>query len=392
MYSIQGDISSHLDMIERNPMIITYNSIMRLLVYTFGFARTDLMFCSFPFILSLSVVIKYLTIRFIINDFCNIEGLTEFISDKMLILGSIAISFAAPVFSFLNFYSNSYYRGFFSTSIWHNPTTIVMLPFSLLLFWFSYKFIFIKDEKFKNFLLIVIFSFINLFTKPAFLMPFLPTFLIFLFFNIFHNRKILTKRSAVILIVLLFVSAVFIFFGIFLFSKLVSFKNINISPIVTIGLHNRNYDISSLSIYFSNLIFNTNFDNTILIYLLFIFIWILKFVFANAFSLSTFFCLNKKTSMLYLYSAICFILSLAIFLFISEKGSRANDGNFSWQIVPCEIIMMITSFNVLLYDKFKNKKLDNFDFVSVVCFGLLFVQLYDGLIYIQKLIFEGVIY
>jgi hypothetical protein len=161
---------------------------------------------------------------------------------------------------------------------------------------------------------------------------------------------------------------------------------------VTIGLHNRNYDISSLSIYFSNLIFNTNFDNTILIYLLFIFIWILKFVFANAFSLSTFFCLNKKTSMLYLYSAICFILSLAIFLFISEKGSRANDGNFSWQIVPCEIIMMITSFNVLLYDKFKNKKLDNFDFVSVVCFGLLFVQLYDGLIYIQKLIFEGVIY
>jgi hypothetical protein len=78
MYSIQEDQTFHLNYIFENVEVhklfisITYNSIMRWLVYVLGLGNKTLMFQAFPFLLSFAFVAKYFVIRWINIDYIDI--------------------------------------------------------------------------------------------------------------------------------------------------------------------------------------------------------------------------------------------------------------------------------------------------------------------------------
>ena len=388
MNSTQMDMVAHLYGINKNPFALTYNSFLRILVYCFGLGRTDVMIYSFPFVLSLCVSFKYLFIRYVFNDYCKIEGIHSPLNTSILMLGALLITFSGPIYTFINFSFGNYNVRCFSEAVWHNPTTVAMLPFSILLFWFSYKFLILND-KVKNGLIILLLFLLNLFTKPAYLMPFIPSFLLFYLFFKFDNDKIkIDLKIRKVLIIVIFSLFALLCFSI-IYIRVFRDGGLVLNPMITARINLNDHGLDNVLNILSNTIYDITISNKYVIAISFFAILLFKIFCANAFAFFIIFRRKSFNSYQLFYAFFCFVISIVIYFVVSEAGEASHDGNFAWQIIPCETILMIVAFNSLVKYLYNHKcVLYNCLLFPLFSFSLLFCHFYCGVIYLQKIIFD----
>jgi len=93
-------------------------------------------------------------------------------------------------------------------------------------------------------------------------------------------------------------------------------------------------------------------------------------------------------SKLFWYTFLSFVVSVLIFLFISESGPRASHGNFYWQIV----ITTWFCFFVSLLSLLKDIKTSGFTLKNKLLISLFSIHVLLGIIYFVRILVTGMYY
>ena len=112
-----------------------------LTIYIFAFLRHDLisLYMSSIFVLSLAVVAKFIiTERLFVGYIQGKDAPAADPRNKYITVFSISLLFVfcLPVFYA---YRGTLYVAQMPPNVWHNSTVIFLMPFAILLFWFTYK-------------------------------------------------------------------------------------------------------------------------------------------------------------------------------------------------------------------------------------------------------------
>ncbi len=175
----QPDLYDHVLMSQRliNGDLHYANFLYYLTIAVITFFQPDLIFLQISaiIVLTASVVYKYsLSLSFLQNDNLNHDqnSLNQYAWFALFL--SIASNFPVNL-------SATWYLGQFPPNLWHNSTTIFLMPFALLLFFDALKYL--KQPSGRLILKMSIWVIIGALIKPSFLFPFLPVFFLLLVFS-----------------------------------------------------------------------------------------------------------------------------------------------------------------------------------------------------------------
>jgi hypothetical protein len=220
----------------------------------------------------------------------------------------------------LNYFSaNEFYMGQLVPNVWHNSTTICLMPFSVILFFESCKCLFSeKQQSSGNKFYIVLLILINALIKPSFLFALLPGVFLFLFaeFLFLKNlRNVCTKLLPYLAgVILIYIEYYFIY-------KLDYVGSINgaklrpgvtISPFVIWRAFSPNFFIAFLTSCLFPLVYLTATKGKVL------------------------------KSKLVKFAAVNYVMGLLVWILLAEEGVRKSDGNFIWQMVVVSYLLFFT--------------------------------------------------
>lgn len=136
-----------------------------LTIYTFAGFKADIymLWKSSIIVLSIAVMIKYLTTVHILNILTSEKNI-------YLLIVACCLLICAPI----SWSINQMYLGKTSINVWHNSTTIMTMPFVILLFGSIIKFLQDDNIKIVSIFSIVLFSILNIVTKPSFVFAVIP--------------------------------------------------------------------------------------------------------------------------------------------------------------------------------------------------------------------------
>lgn len=136
------------------------------------------------FLVSAAVTAKFCLNHSYISKYANIQP--HWTIDWGL---SFAMLFLIPLPGWDFFFSQHFYLGQLTPNVWHNSTTIFVMPFAMLLFFQSHEQLFSKSAQHSKSLLIYItlLIVINALIKPSFLFTLLPSVFIFFCINNFSG-------------------------------------------------------------------------------------------------------------------------------------------------------------------------------------------------------------
>ena len=258
------------------------------------------------------------------------------------------------------FFTNCFYLLTCNPTIWHNSTTIFVMPFVLLLFWNSY--LQLQSHSKKRLVIIFILIALNAVTKPSFLFVFFVVYPLFLLQKYEINTKTFWINLLPIACGIIFV--ILEYYLIYL----------NSEP---------KQSTSSIAIYiFHFFIVWSNGNNS---YLLFILSILSSFLFPIVLILKN----NQLIkSRLILYAISCTFFAILVSVTIIETGNRVYDGNFLWQVFMCSYLLFFSCILELL----KLIKQNNFSFKKYfIELFVLTLHFVSGIIYLVN-IFQTKIY
>ena len=391
MYSLQEDQALHLSFIFNKMKLhllffnIDYNSLTQWLVYFFGFGNKTLMYQAFLFLLSISFVLKYFVIRWINTDFLSLYGIS-YTNKWILRICAIFISFSFPVFTYFQITSANWYRGLVPHCVWHNPTIIIAMPFVLMFFWESYKILVLRDRR--HFLLLFILLFLNFFTKPVFLMPALPIFVLFFIMfdcdSVCNYRLSLSKRKILSILILTIPCLLII---LYLYNRTFGVNGLDISFVNTLSNHNKNYNYMPSVYFVMRRFFGIGNTNNCLVVLFVILSLISRFFWLNASYFFSLFALKKRISFLNFYALSIWLLALIFSLLITEIKNPASE-NLLWPLISCNNVLLVVGVNNFLFLSNQSK----INVFALLSFSLLLLHAYCGFLYLIRLIMNGVWY
>lgn len=394
MYAIQEDLLLHLsivlDKIEKGNLFlpVSYNSFMQWAIYLFGFGRKDLMFLSFPFILALSFAAKYIVMRFILLDYMLQQNL-DYKNDWISRFGSLFACFAFPIYTFGQI-STYWYRGATPPCVWHNPTVIFVMPFAMLLFWFTYKLI-VNKTLFLGITVFILFV-LNMFSKPVFLMPVIPIFTAFILFIGVNTDGgffcSISKKKILYLAPFIIIATVMI---LYMYNRLFGKVGLSISLWETIKFHNNNYGFVSMVDFISKRFFHFNCVNYFFHNIIIIFAVMSRLFLNNAFFFVSLLLLKKKNLLLNIYAFLIWLFGIAIMFIVTEKEGAGHE-NFMWHVITCNAILIIAGlinviYNHNCYDVCRSRIKGA---IELVAYSALGIQMYCGILYIFRLILNGI--
>ena len=291
-------------------------------------------------LLSLSMVAKYIASIRISNLF------------KVSKLLAIFILICVLIFAPISFNVDSHFSvGKIGSNVWHNSTTLLLMPFALLLFYESFMFLEEANFSKRKVLVICLLILVNALIKPSFLFAFVPAFFIIVIFFYRNDRKKVMISTTLCFYATLCVVAEYLYIYIY---------NLNI---------NSDGGISLSFIYIWRL-----YSNTIL----------LDIVTGLSLPITVFVLFYKKviSKRIYLYSVLLFIMALLIYLFVQESGSRATHANFGWQVIICNYILFLVSTCIGL-EHVEEKGINNKK--SLLFFIIFILHFISGILYLVKI-------
>ena len=312
------------------------NFLYYLLVYSlscFSGEEQDLFIAS-GILLSIAVSAKYLITKKIVRTYLSNQDLNLSASQigriSILLAFSMLFLFAIPD-GYNVFQLKFYYLGRTTANIWHNSTTIALMPFALLLFWKQYK-VLHSLEKVSNrtlFILSVLVIF-NCIIKPSFLFVYIPITGLFLLHKFgFKQFRALLRNSIPLL-----VGAILIL----IFQALIY-----------------QYELGQYQPTKSKVELVRAFN----FWLTYLPAWYIPFCFLLSYAFPIFFLVLNfkqiKGDKIFLYPIALVLFGLLLSIFIDESGGRSEHGNFTWQNHICCYILMLTTALLALKLHFKNQ-------------------------------------
>jgi len=299
---------------------ISGNFLFYLLVNLFsGFSTKKIpSLVSICFLIALAETLRYYLSKKYILKVLNTS--TNFVNKYAVsVLSAIALLFIfsipIPVYPL----NHVFYRGSFAPNVWHNSTILFVFPFSILLFYLSYKQL--RESTMKRNYWITLLILLNIFIKPSYFFVFTCVYPLFLFYKYQFKKEFWVNMIPVI------VGLFCLLFEYYIIYKLTPHDTAETSGVI-------------LKPFYESMTFSE--------------IWHLpvSFVFSLLFPIIyTILNFSKiiKNELFWLM-IITEIVSVLIYLFIVESGSRATDGNFYWQIVVTTWLCFFVSFVALLKD------------------------------------------
>lgn len=340
------------------------NFLYFLIVYVFSGFSTDQMslLISSIIILSLAISMKFVvSYKMFYED--NLQNklrvdqkvLVGFVFLLLLIISPIPWS---NPFKELYFF----YKGKITPTVWHNSTTIFLIPFALLLFMQSYKTLFKNNTT--NLLVTSLLVLINIAIKPSFFFVYAVVFPLFLIW-----KEKFSKRFFIYMIPV-FIGGLFIIIEFIIIYKL----NNNIlkessEKAVASGITIAPFEIWANTI--SPKLIPLSLVTSLLLPVAY-----------YAFNYKELF--EKKT----LYFISFFVISIAFFVLLIETGPRRLHGNFFWQTVICSYLLFLNVVSSILKKYFNGDYLQVKKKKELIFLTFIFLlHLFSGIIWIFRIFY-----
>ncbi|MCE7996138.1 MAG: hypothetical protein HEP71_29430 [Roseivirga sp.] len=303
----------------------------------------------FSALLAFAVMWKYKLSRALIFEKLVLRDKNQTMA-RWMIISSIGLVFAFSLPVSLNL--ADYYLGQFSPNIWHNSTTIVVMPFVILAFYASYTYL-LKPAN-GSFGLLILWTALIYIIKPS-ILPVLA-----LVFPLLALSRYPLKRP---------------FWMAALYSLLVILMLITPMLFVAGGSAGRNeggglafglFEVWSL--------YSDNYLVSLLATLLFPILCVVLYL------------KKAKEHLLLSYGWTTWLVAFLMFAFIHETGQFFKAGNFGWQLIMASYLLFLTSvifFNKQLMKKGMIEKKDK----AIMAAFLLHVV--SGAVYLVKMMFLG---
>jgi len=314
------------------PSHFFYHLILN--VFTFFSGNLFLLKCTAVFLLSLFCFLKiYFTLKIG-------EQLT---GDSKINIIHVTILLVVPYFisPIINWWSPRIYLGQFTPNVWHNPTTIMLMPFSLACLLYLIKDVESDDAKISYSIVGSLFLVFSVITKPNFAMIFIPSLVVMYVFS----RNFITINKVFIYVMPTIIIMLWQYLRTFSTDQK---EGIIFDPMVVWLTYTPN-PLGSL---------------------------LVSFAFPLAFIL--FFYNKIRNIWLFKFSWLMLIVSLSQFLLLSESGTRKFHGNFFWGVFCCLYIVFIVSIIelILLYPGFKYYRTR-----YIVCAFILSLHFLSGIVF-----------
>lgn len=354
---IKSDIQVHINYIEdiiNKVSTPPANFLYYLTLYTIAFFNTGFIpLCIASVItLSLAVTAKFiLARRFAIYYY---KGITISKGQNIPSYRIIALLSALSIFAFSTptskILQGSYYLGQIPPNVWHNSTTIFLMPFAFLLFWISYQQL-LRPTKYRIYI-ITLLCILNILIKPSF-------YFVFCFiYPLMLIKSFGIKKEFWLNLFPLVIGSFLIVIQYYLIYKL--------------GFSNMDEDKSGISIGLFTVW--SHFSPNIAISLLASILFPLAFM-----------CIYWKdflNNLLLQYSVLAFLIAVVIFCVLIETGPRLYDGNFFWQCVVCNYILFLV-VSLMFYEKILSIGMTKwYNIIILICYV---IQVESGFVYLVKL-------
>jgi hypothetical protein len=316
---ISTDIQRHAETIQRvanGSLLPPANFLYYLTVYAIARFNTETSFLypSSILILSLSVTAKFTITRLSATQYYRDILSDNTTSDTPIILASLLllVVFSLP--------TNSIYLGQIPPNVWHNSTTIFVMPFALSLFWLSYKQL--AQPTTTGVVLVSILCVLNVLIKPSFFFVFALSYPFMLLRRYGFRRNLWPNLLPVVIGSFAAVAIYYLTYRLAYGKLYLGESGITIRP---------------LSVW-------SHFSSNIALSLVFSLVFPIVYL--------GFYWKDLMKRALLQYAVVAYLISISIFALFSETGPREFHGNFFWQGVICSYILFLVT-TVLFAEKVK---------------------------------------
>ena len=393
MYRIQVDMFWHLRSMtivifdKANLFRPSYDAMTRIATYVLGFFSRSGCVLGYVCFLSLMLSLKYLVLRCVSIDYLSRQGKGERAELWLFRTALILLCLGGHLIAFPQMVSGYWQADVLRLNVWHNPTTVAVMPFGILLFYFG--FLTLRERTFKNFAILAVLIVLNFFSKPSYILAWAPAiFFSFTFikvdgegnFSFVFSFKRLLVACAVVIPVLI---------GIFLMKHATKSmrEGVVISVLYAIQSHMLHIDFDRNLNLIAERLLGASVGAAKGCWQTF---WYLVFykpltlVCGLAFPAAAFFVSKRKKDGLMVFAWLTLFVSFAIAYTLSQSTVHRTHLNFTWQIP----VAVATLFFASLLNFFSEE--DNFPKMSwpaALTVGLFLLHAYSGLLYLQRLIF-----
>lgn len=359
VFKVATDIQHHVRVVLNiiNGVDFPPNFLYFLAVGVLGLFQDNydnLLFAS-VIVISLSIAYKfYLTTRFFAKE---TSLSTYFSKTNAFLISNIVGTCLITVFCIYlpkNLGITEYfYLGQMPPNVWHNSTTIFLMPFALLLYYRSYQLL--DDFKIRKLTEVSGLIIINILIKPSFFFCFIIVFPLLSLIRFKLKREFFLCLAPLAIGFTLLILEYLAIYHLGSYAK-VGHAGLTIAP------------FGWWSVYSDNIL--------------------VSFLLSTAFPLTYLvFYINRVKNNLFLYYAyLLLVVAVAILSLLSETGYRQTDGNFLWQAIVCNNIL----FFVVVIDFVKNQLQHyKFNLKDKILTFIFFLHLLSGWLYLAKTLFRS---
>ena len=275
---------------------------------------------------------------------------------------------SAPIY-----YGTTFYQGRFGINVWHNSTTVLVLPLCFILFFEAVSYLQGHTEKARSLILISLVATAIALIKPSFLFAFLPafTFICVIKFGI-------KMKSFYIMLSLLPCVIPIILTYYYHYTD----DDYAMGILKELGWKSAPYRIEWSDPFEIFLIYVEG--GGIRKFVNFAFGSVLSVLFPIVFVI--FYWKKAKTDETIVLSLVTMCFALAISAVFIETGHRRAHGNLTWQVYMANQVLFFACSLALLREKITNPKLDLKDKAALTVFGLHVVS---GGLYVARFALLG---
>ena len=273
----------------------------------------------------------------------------------LLLSCMLLVAFSVPMRLF--YPQGRFYLGQIPPNVWHNSTTIFLMPFALILFWLSYRQL-EQPENTGRIRLILLFCALNIFVKPSFIFPFVVVYPLFMLKRTLRGEggvRLFLANMTPVLVAGVLTLAMYLLIYAFSFSTIVASQvgksSVAIQPFFVWRSFSHNMPLS----FFLSILYPAAY---LLLYP------------------------KERLDPLLRYAWSLYCVSVLIFILFAETGPRAMHGNFFWQAVVCAYTLFFATTLRFGRRLFSEGRLDWKSAALGICLG---VHVVSGMVYLVSL-------
>jgi hypothetical protein len=344
------DIQLHSRMVKQiktNQIALPGNFLYYFIVdkLTFYTKNAQIIQITSALLVSVMVSLKYFISKRIIATL----GLKLTTKEVSVLAFSLLFIFSLPHINYVTNFSR-YYLGMLPPNVWHNSTTIMVMPFALLLFWQST--LQLRYHSIKRLYLIAGLIVLNILLKPSFFFVFAAVYPLMLLIQYKISKSFAINLIPVVIgLLLIYVEFVFLF-------NVQTESGIIIEPFKVWG----------------------NFmprDKIIFIPVAILLSW--------TFPIGVFvLCRSLIPKLEYIYLTLLALAGIGLYALLMEDNSRRWDANFSWQNIMVGYILFLVS-STLFFSHKKEIQASK----RVLLYSAYALHLLSGVFYLYKVLIVG---